>query len=214
MFWKITVHTDLWCHLCVDERHKHAGKCFAKYQCLGGLVDRYFRSYIFWKFTISKTTCNYNKPHYLKLLTLFWLQKAQHSIFFCTLVKNIFHTMRRFTARQHHFAYLCWNQSLTFAHSISISLQLTVFHTRNDVKQSKDLFLGQCSPCWHHQTACKFTRAEVHHLIVAGVSCRRNQDTRGYNRTETTAGIHLQRFSRTHSQRDLSIHSLLLWTKL
>lgn len=60
--------------------------------------------------------------------------------------------------------------SLTFAHSIRVSLQFTVFHAWNEVKQSKNLFLGESSSSRHHQAACDVPRAIVHELVAARVS--------------------------------------------
>lgn len=60
--------------------------------------------------------------------------------------------------------------SLTFAHSIRVSLQFTVFHAWNEVKQSKNLFLGESGSSRHHQAACNVPRAVVHELVAARVS--------------------------------------------
>lgn len=60
--------------------------------------------------------------------------------------------------------------SPTFAHSICVSLQLTVFHAWNEVKQSKNLFLGESGSSRHHQAACDVPGAVVHELIAAWVT--------------------------------------------
>lgn len=93
-----------------------------------------------------------------------------------------------------------WIQSQTFAQPIRVSLQLTVFHARNDVKERENLLLGKCGPCWHHQAPCEVPRAvpqavpravprAVVHIdrVVARVSCRGTRDTRVNNGTDATA---------------------------
>lgn len=59
---------------------------------------------------------------------------------------------------------------LTFAHAISVPLQLTVLHAGNDVKQGKDLLLGEGGSCWYHQAPREVSCAVVHRLVVAGVN--------------------------------------------
>lgn len=61
--------------------------------------------------------------------------------------------------------------SPTFAHSICISLQLTVLHARNEVKQSKNLLLGERSPRRHHQAPREVAGAVVDHRVAVGVGC-------------------------------------------
>lgn len=118
--------------------------------------------------------------------------KSSGNVFLFYTVENTFQTIRR--RHVHLFLTTPPRQSvlsLTFAHPVSVSLKLTVLHARNDVKQGKNLLLGKRSPCWHHQAPCEFTRAEVHHLVVARIRCGR--ETRFNNRTDETAEINSQR---------------------
>lgn len=59
---------------------------------------------------------------------------------------------------------------LTFAHPISVPLQLTVFHAGNDVKQGKDLLLCEGSSGRYHQAPGEVSIAVVHGLVVVGVN--------------------------------------------
>lgn len=82
---------------------------------------------------------------------------------------------------QHHLARF----SPTFAHSICISLQLTVLHARNEVKQSENLLLGKCSPRRHHQAPREVAGAVVDHRVAARVGCRVKMDS-GVHESSTT----------------------------
>lgn len=108
------------------------------------------------------------------------------------------HSMQNNDSQQHWKAsvQMCLRRmcSQTFAHSVSVSLQLTVFHAWDEVKQSKNLLLREPSPCWHHQAPCEVTRAVVHQLVATWVSCRGKRNTRVNNRTEATAARRSQTY--------------------
>lgn len=59
----------------------------------------------------------------------------------------------------------------TFAHAIRVSVKLTVLHAWDEVKQSKDLLLGERGPRGHHQRAGELALAVVHHGVVPLISC-------------------------------------------
>lgn len=80
---------------------------------------------------------------------------------------------------------------LTFAHSVAVPLQLTVLHTGNNVKQSKDLLLAERSPCGDHETAWEFTGTVIYDCVVPGLSWTGKEDTRVSKKTDWSKELNL-----------------------
>lgn len=91
--------------------------------------------------------------------------------------------------------------SPTFAHAVSVPLQLAVFHPGNDVKQRKDLLLGQPGAGGHHQAAGQVgataagAGAVVHHGVADGLGRRRHVE-----------GVHVQGVAAAAAARVIAPH--------